>query len=603
MVKNNEKLKFIILIVVIAIIGCAIFFALQKNKSVNLEEISYDQFQYYILKDNGNFGVIDKDGNKVVDTIYKDVNIPNPTKPVFVVTDNLDGDSVKYWAIDASNNKIFTQYEEVSTIAINPLISNVPYEKSVLKYKENGKYGLIDFDGNKITDAIYEEISNVDYKEGYLKVKKDGFYGIINIKGKKIIACDYDDITSDGYYSEKNKYSKTGYILRVKTDDGYRYGYANYKGKISTDPMYNELDRINDIPEDENIYLISSTAGDYGLIKNGKQIIENQFSDIAYDKSGKVLIVTKNQASGVYDLNGKVIVPIDYETILIGGDYINATKQGTRLVFDKQGNKLDTTFQSSTKVYNDYSIIIDENNYYNIVDGQNNKQLSGDFIYIEYFKNGLFIATKDNKTGVIDANGNIKVSYDYDTIQQIDGTNILEAYKLTDNEIDLIDADGNVIKGLTNAQFIKLDNYIEILSDNGMKYFDFDGKEKSYKELYPNNKIFADCQNGKWGFVDANGNEVISHIYEMVTEQNQNFVGIKKDGKWGVLDTNGNVVVEPTYELSDNNVKFLSKYYQVINNIGNIIYTADTKQQSDTINFTSDQVNDSTTNKNGSDEE
>ena len=61
------------------------------------------------------------------------------------------------------------------------------YEKSVLKYSKNGKYGIIDLNGKKITNAVYEEIDTLQFKEGELLVKKDGKYGVINIKGATLV--------------------------------------------------------------------------------------------------------------------------------------------------------------------------------------------------------------------------------------------------------------------------------------------------------------------------------------------------------------------------------------------------------------------------------
>ena len=106
------------------------------------------------------------------------------------------------------------------------------YEKSVLKYKENDKYGLIDFSGKKITKPIYDEIDSVSYKEGELLVKQNDKFGVINIKGNVIVDIDYAKISVDGYYTDKNQYKYAGYIVSNKTDEGYRYGYISNSGKI-----------------------------------------------------------------------------------------------------------------------------------------------------------------------------------------------------------------------------------------------------------------------------------------------------------------------------------------------------------------------------------
>ena len=45
----------------------------------------------------------------------------------------------------------------------------------------------MDFDGNKITENIYNSITNIDYKEGNLRVEQNGSFGVINIKGTTIL--------------------------------------------------------------------------------------------------------------------------------------------------------------------------------------------------------------------------------------------------------------------------------------------------------------------------------------------------------------------------------------------------------------------------------
>ncbi len=36
--------------------------------------------------------------------------------------------------------------------------------------------------------------------------------------------------TSDQYYNTEDGYKKSGYIVRITTQDGYRYGYFDYEG-------------------------------------------------------------------------------------------------------------------------------------------------------------------------------------------------------------------------------------------------------------------------------------------------------------------------------------------------------------------------------------
>ena len=101
----------------------------------------------------------------------------------------------------------------------------------MLKYKKAGLYGIMDLSGKEITKNIYNSITNIDYKEGNLKVEQNGEFGVININGTTLIKPEYESIIADGYYNEETKYENAGFVLRIKTDEGYRFGYANKKGK------------------------------------------------------------------------------------------------------------------------------------------------------------------------------------------------------------------------------------------------------------------------------------------------------------------------------------------------------------------------------------
>ena len=167
------------LILIIAVVVGIVIFINNQRYNYELSEIQDGEFQYYKLEKDGKYGVIDRNGNVIIEPTYASIDIPNPTVGLFIKSD----DNQNYSAINENGEDILTEYDSVEAISINSITSNVPYEKSVLKYKQNNLYGLIDFEGNKITENIYNSITNIDYKEGNLKVEQNGSYGVINIKG------------------------------------------------------------------------------------------------------------------------------------------------------------------------------------------------------------------------------------------------------------------------------------------------------------------------------------------------------------------------------------------------------------------------------------
>ncbi len=564
MIKDNKKIIIILAIVIIAVVTLIVtFIRMGKGSTTKTQEITEKDVEYYVLKKEDQYGVIDKLGNIIIEPKYIQVQIPNPTTDLFLCTTDTDIENIKWTAVNKEGQPVLTQYENIEALPINQQTSYVPYEKNILIYKENNYYGIINLKGDKITDAIYEEISGIDYKEGYLKVKKQNSYGVIDTKGKSIIKNEYDNIMADGFYDENTKYQKAGFITRIKTDDGYRFGYANEKGKKVLDTIYNELNRITEIKNDKDIYLVISTNGKYGLTKKGKVILEPEYTEISYDKNSNLLIVTKGNAIGVVDLKGKLILPIDYDFVAIGGDYITANKGETKLVFNTLGEQINTDISNHTTVSKEYSIIIDNDNYYNIVDNSNNKLLKDKYIYLEYFKDDMFIATKDAKTGIIKADESIVVPIKYGTIQKIEDTELLQAIDTQNSKIDLIDEKGKIIEGIEQAKIIKTDDYIKIYSNTDMKYFNLDGKVIYNRELFKGNSIFADCKNGKWGFLNSNGTNITNYEYDYATEQNGNVAGFKVGELWGIISKDGNIILEPTYKIStDSTPKFLGKFYE-----------------------------------------
>ena len=93
------------------------------------------------------------------------------------------------------------------------------------------------------------------------------------MKGKVIIKNEYETIISDNYYNEATKNKTTGFIVSKKTNEGYRYGYINYRGNTILKPEYTELERVTQIQNENEFYFIAFKNGQAGLLKNKKVIL------------------------------------------------------------------------------------------------------------------------------------------------------------------------------------------------------------------------------------------------------------------------------------------------------------------------------------------
>ncbi len=564
----NKKIRWIIIgivaVIIIAISIMAIINEVQLHYKV--EEIS--EYKYFTLEQNQKYGVIDRNGNIVIEAEYGAVQIPNPSKAIFVCVKEHNENTKEYETVVYNEKKevLLSNYKNVQAISIYTNVNSTPYEKSVLTYKENGKYGLINLEGKQITKPVYDEISSINYKEGTFLVKQNELEGIINMKGKVIIKCEYESVTSDNYYSENGNKKQAGFIVSKKTEDGYRYGYANYRGTIILNPIYTQLERVTEIANEKGVYFIAFKNGQAGLLKNNKEILNYEYEDIQYNVLGSIFVTKRNGKYGAVNQEGTTVLYPEYDNVYTGGMYLNALKDKDIFIFDLNGNKIETNEVSKTKTENaNYYITIDKNNKYKVVDSKDNIIIDKDYTYIEYLPGDYFIVERDSKSGTIDSNGKSVIELKYDSISRINETDILQME--TNKNIALYNLNMKEIVSMDNAIVKEVKDekaYILLYSDTDFKYLDKKGNILTSQNLFENNSLFAKNINGKWGFVDKDGNLKVQNDYELVTDFNKyGFAGIKKDGKWGSINQNGEVVQEPTYDLKRNIPEFVGKYYRV----------------------------------------
>lgn len=573
--KKRYIIIITIVILILVILGTAIIYKNIVEKSKNYEIEQVKQYNYFVLKQNDLYGVIDRKGNIIIAPEYSEIKIPNPEKGLFVC---YQGDNTK--VLNEQKEEILTQYNNVQPIRLKNMTSDLMYEKSVLKYDKDGKYGLVNLEGKNVAKPIYDEIDSLPYKEGELLVKQNEKYGVINRLGNKMIEIQYDKIEVDGYYTDENRYQYAGYIGAIKTQEGYRYGYVNNKGKEILKTEYNDISRIAEIEDNQNAYLICAKNGQYGITKNAEQILANEYQSIRYDPTNKVLVVEKSKKYGIANLDGKLIVPIQYEQIDIIGIYIYAQDEQGTTVYDRNG--IQTNMEANRAILNtnkeQYKIKINNENgtQYGVINQEGKQLIEEKYNYIEYLYDNYFIVSNENgKLGIVDDNDTIKVATEYDSLQRIQETDLIQA-TITESKMTQIYAKTmQKICEMSNAAIEVKDNYIKVYNQTEIKYFNLEGKELENIEVYPDNKLFVKVENEQYGFADRNGNVVVDCQYEMAYEFNEyGFAAVKKDGKWGAINEEGQEVVAPIYEIKEQEEpSFVGSYYQVVYGFGEVYYT------------------------------
>ena len=472
--------------VIIAFIVIVMFIIMMKNvinknnNKANGSNIS----DYYALYTNNAWGVIDSNGNEIIEPMYQEmVVVVNNSKDVFLCTYDVNEETGEYKTkvVNKNNKEIFTGYDKVEALENYDTDGNVWYEKNILRVEKDGKYGIIDLDGKEIINPQYDNIETLKGMENSIIVEKDELKGLINSSGVNIIDTNYKKITNYG-----EDYKK-GYIT-VDTDK--KYGLVSYSGTEILDNNYEKIEKI--YGED---YFVITEKGKQKLIDSNEKVVLSKGYDSIKQICSSGIIFVKNNKYGLMDFKGKIKIKAKYDDL---------------------------------------------------------KEINTD----------IFSAKQNKKYGVIDLKGKTKVKFKFEDVYYNSNAEIYVAedknYKAT-----IMNSEFNtkLIGILSELNTDK--GYIKLKTDDGYKYYNLKFEEKDTVDFYSSNTMFLSKKDGKYGFVNKEGNVIVDYEYDDATEQNKyGYAAVKKDGKWGALNQEGKVIIEPKYNLDSNLlIDFIGKWH------------------------------------------
>lgn len=323
---NKKKVLATIIAIIVIIMIIVSFKKLLTQDEINQEVSSLTA--YFSAYENGKWGVIDNKGNKIIDTTYDDmIVIPDKNEEMFICTYGVDYNTENFQTkvLNAKGEEILKEYSQVKAIE-NTDGKSIWYENNVLIFKENGKYGLINFDGKKILEPEYDNIYALTGFEKSVIVEKNGKKGLVSTSmGEVIIPPEYADITNlsntyDYGYIVKNEANKFGVIKADKT-------------KV-LDLKYDEIKKV----VGKDTYVVVEN-GKLEIVDNKGNVILNSGFDSVVEIESNDYIITRNGKYGVIDKTGKDIIPAEYEEIKVGclNSFV-AKKNGKYGVIDKAGS-------------------------------------------------------------------------------------------------------------------------------------------------------------------------------------------------------------------------------------------------------------------------
>ena len=414
-------------------------------------------------------------------------------------------------------------------------------ENEPIVVKLNNKWGLVDCNGNALSDFKYDEIKSL--KEA-MKVRIGDKWGVIDEFGRELCALKYDAISGIRYNANNDTpilvkyYDRYGFINTrgeeiIPLQYDFAYNFINDWAVVRVGGLWGIINRDGDMvvePQYEKIVLPSNmdNANSVIVVKNNKWgLIDakgNILCDIKYDKLCQdyrftnYFYIKLNGKTGLITDTGEVILPMIYDNIdmdfeltklRIGdkwGYTLNFTdiseikydeiKADAGLVSVRVGDKWGLHHTSRHASYLKYSCDIENEGKINELFECKYDDINTHFHYV-----ALKLNNKWSYINVSLEDGSVHVlcdhKYDY-MLCTFSGFAIV----MLDNKWGHINSEGKEICGLKYDDaygFVQKMEY-DIINNCQIDYLNIAGV----------------CINGKWGFIDENGNEVCKPMFDEI---------------------------------------------------------------------------------------
>lgn len=398
-----------------------------------------------------------------------------------------------------------------------------------------------------------EEITK-DYE--YFALYSQNKWGIINQEGEVVIQPSYEEMivipdkTKDVFICIYNVNEETGtYQTKAinSKDETILTGYEQIEA-------LDNIDKNSNVWYEENVLRIKKN-GKYGLIDlNGKELLPAEYDEITVlEGIENSLIIKKDGRVGLVNDTGSVIIDANYKGIKGLGDtykdgYITIDEQGKYGLISatkKQilENKYDEILQVPLKEY----YAIKENGKQKLINSNGEALIDSGFDEIKSTTTNGIIFVKDNLYGEMNTSGEVTIKADYQELKEVKEQIYIAKQN---NKYGIIDGLGN---GLTAFEY------------DGMTYNEkadlFFADDSEYKTSIIDNKydvkttgILSEVNtdeeyirmriSDEYKYYNLKGEE-ISNIQAL---KNNTIFLDKKDGKYGYVDKKGNAITEYIYD-------------------------------------------------------
>lgn len=389
---------------------------------------------------------------------------------------------------------------------------------------KKGKYGLLDYKGQEVLGCVYDTIFAINPDAKVLE--QNGKFGVVGYNGNKITELENDEIKFKPDCTDTK-------IVALKK--GKLWGIINLQGNIIIPFEYDDIASI------DTHNAVIGKNGKYGIVDSvGNFSVELKYDTIYYHfEESNISLVELNRCIGLVNSQNKVVTNCDFNC-----EYLTFRSMGgriPRIEAPKNGYIRFEKFQADAN----------KSKLYGLVECETGK-VAIPFEYDDMgdYSEGLIWAEKDNKCGYLDITNRVIIQFKYGkaynfseglaAVGERDGYYNAVMGRVPNFKIGFIDKNGNVVIPFQfQPQFASTTpEFREGLSPMGVSPNNYWGLNIGYinkkgefviKPIYDEAEPFENGlgkvgRNKKVGYVNSTGEEVIPVEYEYVCFENDSLV-------------------------------------------------------------------------------
>lgn len=333
-------------------------------------------------------------------------------------------------------------------------------------------------------------------------------------------------------------------------------GIVNDKNKVIIPFVYDHI-----LNKEGNVIRIRND-GKYGVIDmNGKEVVPCEYDDIRLFPYA--IEVFRNGYRGALHLDGSVAIPCIYNNIDVSTypeNFVVAMKDSMDGVIDSSGREIVPFIYYKAERISE-SLVAVCKGLCGATDLSGRLVIPSDYESIETFIGDKAPAEKNGKWGIINKRNEIVVPFIYDEYEPGWEKINKPVFPFRQGERwGLIDGAGNV---LAPFQYESLDYFSDVglqgRQDGKFGLLDFSGKQLTPMKYdligasYSMDHGFAPVLIGsKWGMISLTGREIIPPVYKHVSAVSANcFIAMDEFERFGLLDSTGRILAPLQYKFID----------------------------------------------------